>query len=105
MAERGTRGGLGSAQAYSEAVSLRRLCFGDPILLGDSPTEVEALRARRCLLLGLSISISNFILLILTLSGVPMSWCWTTMEGVAELARWTEGRCERDAREVACTMR
>lgn len=51
----------------------RLLVFPEDSLLGLSPTEVEALLARLCRLLGDSISISNFILLILTLSGVPIS--------------------------------
>jgi len=54
---------------------VRRLVLPEDSLLGESPTEVEALLALLCLLLGDSISISNFIRLILTLSGVPISWC------------------------------
>jgi len=51
----------------------RRLVFPEDIFEGESPTDMEALLALLCLLLGDSISISNFILLILTLSGVPIS--------------------------------
>ena len=51
----------------------RRLVFVEVDLDGESPTEVEALLARLCRLLGDSISISNFMRLILTLSGVPIS--------------------------------
>jgi hypothetical protein len=58
---------------HNERRDSRRLVFPEESLEGESPTDVEALLARLCLLLGDSISISNFILLILTLSGVPIS--------------------------------
>lgn len=59
--------------SYTREGYLRRLVFPEDNLEGESPTDVEALLALLCLLLGDSISISNFILLILTLSGVPIS--------------------------------
>jgi len=58
---------------FKKGSSSRRLVFPEDNLLGEPPTDVEALLARLDRLLGDSISISNFIRLILTLSGVPIS--------------------------------